>query len=374
MKCFEKNNVPPGYTPVEGSKCHATEAECADSCGPCPDACKPDTAGYYYGQNSGYIIEEQIRNRAFETFLIGQPLPGFKMTGSIWFDENGNYPVPLTSLIVSEVRPISPGTQGFVETAALYDRNGVMGDDTKSQIERTPGGECASAYANLALYIGKDYGIWIDILVYRFGPKIVIRPKYNSHEIYKSYFTKIGFGGLTFSPVPWGGAGQWEYVIAAESLCDEIPDKEKQLFRVPNNQWGGVLSIELFRELFDSADENPYLVSIEYPDLFTIRNCEPCTTPSGGRTMPTTKATTGPGTELSNMLAAWGIHAKEKGCGCKKMSRLMDGWGAACATEPHLTTIVDHLQKEAKKRGLPFVRKVGEMLVKRAVRKSQQNS
>ena len=35
MKCFEKSNVPPGYTPVDGSKCHATEAECAESCGPC---------------------------------------------------------------------------------------------------------------------------------------------------------------------------------------------------------------------------------------------------------------------------------------------------------------------------------------------------
>ena len=89
--------------------------------------------------------------------------------------------------------------------------------------------------------------------------------------------------------------------------------------------------------------------------------------------MPTTKAT-GPGTELSNMLASWGIHAKEKGCGCKKMSRLMDGWGAACATEPHLTTIIDHLQKEAQKRKLPFVRTLAKALVLRAVRRSENQS
>ena len=89
--------------------------------------------------------------------------------------------------------------------------------------------------------------------------------------------------------------------------------------------------------------------------------------------MPTIKATTGPGTELAKTLAAWGIKG-EAGCKCKSMERSMNKWQAACATEPHLTTIIDHLQKEAKKRGLPFVRKVGEMLVKRAVRKSQQNS
>ncbi|MGI9447628.1 MAG: hypothetical protein ACR2NI_08250 [Pirellulales bacterium] len=34
MKCFEKNNVPPGYTPVEGSKCHPDEESCAAACPP----------------------------------------------------------------------------------------------------------------------------------------------------------------------------------------------------------------------------------------------------------------------------------------------------------------------------------------------------
>ena len=85
------------------------------------------------------------------------------------------------------------------------------------------------------------------------------------------------------------------------------------------------------------------------------------------------KTTTGPGTKLASTLASWGIKG-EKGCKCKSVQRLMDGWGAACATEPHLTTIVDHLEKEAKKRGLPFVRKLGELLVKRAVRQSENQS
>ncbi len=88
--------------------------------------------------------------------------------------------------------------------------------------------------------------------------------------------------------------------------------------------------------------------------------------------MPTT--TTGPGTHLKNMLAWFNIKAKEKGCGCKSMEKKMNRLGNACTEPKNLQMIVDHLQAEAKKRRLPFVRKVGEMLVKRAVRKSQQNS
>ncbi len=90
-----------------------------------------------------------------------------------------------------------------------------------------------------------------------------------------------------------------------------------------------------------------------------------------GRTMPTT--TTGPGTHLAKTLASWGFKEGKK-CSCKKMSRLMDGWGSACAKDPHLTTIVDHLEKEAKKRKLPFVRKLAEALIKRAVRQSENQS
>ena len=100
--------------------------------------------------------------------------------------------------------------------------------------------------------------------------------------------------------------------------------------------------------------------------------CPSDTTPPGGRAMPTT--TTGPGTHLKNMLAAFGIKAKEQGCGCKSMEKKMNRLGNACTEPKNLQMMVDHLQAEAKKRSLPFVRKVGEMLVKRAVRKSQQNS
>ena len=89
--------------------------------------------------------------------------------------------------------------------------------------------------------------------------------------------------------------------------------------------------------------------------------------------MPTTN--TGPGTELANMLKALGIHAKKGGgCKCKDMEVKMNRLGSACKEPKNLKMIVDHLQAEAKKRNLPFVRRVGEMLVLRAVKKFEKNS
>lgn len=94
-------------------------------------------------------------------------------------------------------------------------------------------------------------------------------------------------------------------------------------------------------------------------------------TTQGGRTMPTT--TTGPGTHLKNMLAAWGIHAKKGGgCKCRDWEVKMNRWGSDCTK--HMDAIVDHLQAEAKKRNLPFVRRAGEMLVKRAIKRFEKES
>ena len=87
--------------------------------------------------------------------------------------------------------------------------------------------------------------------------------------------------------------------------------------------------------------------------------------------MPT--KTTGPGTHLKNMLAAFGIKAKEKGCGCKSMERRMDKGGPQWCRE-HKDEILDHLAKEAKKRGLPFVRLAAGKLVYLAIRRAEKNS
>lgn len=90
-------------------------------------------------------------------------------------------------------------------------------------------------------------------------------------------------------------------------------------------------------------------------------------TTKGGRTMPTT--TTGPGTELANLLKWFGIKAKEKGCGCKSFQKKMDRGGPQWCRD-HKEEILDHLAKEAKKRRLPFIRLAAEKLLELAIRRA----
>ena len=87
--------------------------------------------------------------------------------------------------------------------------------------------------------------------------------------------------------------------------------------------------------------------------------------------MPTT--TTGPGTHLKNMLALIGIREKEKGCKCGHWQKKMDKGGPQWCRE-HRDEILDHLAKEAKKRGLPFVRLAADKLLDLAIRRSEKDS
>ena len=87
--------------------------------------------------------------------------------------------------------------------------------------------------------------------------------------------------------------------------------------------------------------------------------------------MPTT--TTGPGTHLKNMLGWVGIRAKEKGCGCQSMQKKMDKNGPQWCRD-HKEEILDHLAKEAQKRGLPFVRLAAEKLVDLAIQRAERDS
>lgn len=94
------------------------------------------------------------------------------------------------------------------------------------------------------------------------------------------------------------------------------------------------------------------------------------TPPGGGRTMTTTK-TGGPGTELAKLLKWFNIHAKEGGCGCKSMQKKMDKGGPQYCRD-HKKEILAHLEKEAKKRGLPFIKLAASKLIDLAIRRSER--
>jgi hypothetical protein len=115
-------------------------------------------------------------------------------------------------------------------------------------------------------------------------------------------------------------------------------------------------------------ESNSYLKQLNffsYKADFTLE----LTTPTGARTMTTTKTTGGPGTELKRLLGSFGIQSKEKGCGCRSMQKKMDkpGWAVS-----HKKEIIDHLAAEAKKRRLPFIRLAAEKLVDLAIRRAEK--
>lgn len=80
----------------------------------------------------------------------------------------------------------------------------------------------------------------------------------------------------------------------------------------------------------------------------------------------------GVGTELSALLARWGIKEKA-GCKCKSRAALMDARGIAWC-ENHIETIVGWLQEEAVKRRLPFVKTLGRLLIRKAIRSAMKKA
>lgn len=84
----------------------------------------------------------------------------------------------------------------------------------------------------------------------------------------------------------------------------------------------------------------------------------------------TVKIQEGPGTELKRLIGLTGIKV-EADCNCNKHAKLMDQRGPDWC-EKNLELIVDWLEEEAEKIGLPFVRLAGKLIVKRAIRNSRK--
>lgn len=78
----------------------------------------------------------------------------------------------------------------------------------------------------------------------------------------------------------------------------------------------------------------------------------------------------GPGAALKALLAKFGIHATPT-CKCNKMARQMDAWGPEECLN-HIEEIVDVMEETAKKRKLPFLRTVGRLLVRKAIRTAKK--
>lgn len=76
----------------------------------------------------------------------------------------------------------------------------------------------------------------------------------------------------------------------------------------------------------------------------------------------------GPGAELGILLKRFGIRPGKK-CKCRRQAQIMDERGPGWCRE-NIEKLVDWLQREAKKRRLPFHRRIGRYLVNRAIKNS----
>lgn len=84
------------------------------------------------------------------------------------------------------------------------------------------------------------------------------------------------------------------------------------------------------------------------------------------------KPPSGPGTELKSLFHWLGI--EDTGCGgCGGMAARMDRWGPAQCRN-NLKRIVDHLEKQAAERNLPFSRFAATKLVRLAIWKAERKS
>jgi hypothetical protein len=80
----------------------------------------------------------------------------------------------------------------------------------------------------------------------------------------------------------------------------------------------------------------------------------------------------GAGTQLKKMLAVLNITVTPD-CSCNARARTMNEKGTQWCRD-NIDTIVGWLREEAAKRGLPFVAAVAKWVVKRAIRKAEQEA
>ena len=82
----------------------------------------------------------------------------------------------------------------------------------------------------------------------------------------------------------------------------------------------------------------------------------------------------GPGCQLKRILEAWGL-VSQPGCKCEARAAIMDDWGPdECSTPERHEEILGWLKEEADTRGLPFVRGVASIGIRRAISLARKNT
>ena len=113
-----------------------------------------------------------------------------------------------------------------------------------------------------------------------------------------------------------------------------------------------------------SQDGDEWTIDVDHPAYPRVsRLPEPAPIP-----------TSGPGTELSELLKRFGIEPTPT-CQCRAKQQQMDLWGCdECSKPERIDEVVAVMRAEAEARGLPFLDVAGRMLVRRAISNARRNA
>lgn len=82
----------------------------------------------------------------------------------------------------------------------------------------------------------------------------------------------------------------------------------------------------------------------------------------------------GPGTELTKLLATFGI-TYTPDCECRSMAARMDAWGCdECSKPERIDEVLGVMRAEAARRGLPFLDAAGRVLIRRAIANARKEA
>lgn len=118
-------------------------------------------------------------------------------------------------------------------------------------------------------------------------------------------------------------------------------------------------------------------IALEYEGLVTCKVCGHVAVKKKGlsysRNCKRTVGSPGTaGTHLKQMLQSFFL-VSTKGCKCQARAEHMNAMGNDWC-EQNIETIVEWLKEEATARGLPFIRTVGRMLVRRAISNARREA
>lgn len=127
--------------------------------------------------------------------------------------------------------------------------------------------------------------------------------------------------------------------------------------------------------MFTKVDKNRYQCSrclqvFPLTDKEASGNVHHVCVGGAGGAVGAVKVMGGAGTELKALLSNLGIDAVDS-CPCNRHAKEMDNKGVEWC-QRNIETVLEWIEKESRRRGIPFVKKAAKMVVRIAIRRARK--